>query len=519
MNVTNSARRWWAAGALTLGVLAVGLDVTVLSVALATLAGALKASETDLQWFSSGYALALATGMLPAGVLGDRFGRKRVMVAAVVLFAAGSIACAYAPNPGVFIAARVVLGAAGAAMVVMVLSIFTVLFSEEERPRAIGVWAAANFLALPIGPLLGGWLLTHYWWGYIFLMNVPIAALGLVAVLVFVPESRASEPPALDPIGLVLACAGLGAVTYGLIELGRNGWTDAGSLAILSVGVLVTAAFFAWERRLTARPDGRPLIDLSLFALPGFTWGVLLAALGGLALFGMVFTLPQYSQGVLGLDPQGAGVRLLPVIGGLVLGAVPADRIAAWAGPKLTVTVGFVITGAGLLVGAHTALDSSASFSAGWMAVVGFGMGIGFATAASAAVQTVPAERSGVASALLQAMQKVGAPLGSAILGSVLVTGYQSQLHLAGLPGAAAAAVKQSVFAGDLVAQRLHSASLLDSVHQAFVYGMDVSLVVSAVIAFVAALLALAFMPGRAATVTAPASTANTSEARTESLV
>src|SRR5579859_4534535 len=154
-NVTGS-RRWWAAAAITLGVLAVGLDVTVLSVALATLSGALKASETDLQWFSSGYALALSIGMLPAGVLGDRFGRKRVMIVAILLFAAGSIACAYAPNPGFFISARVVLGAAGAAMVVMVLSIFTVLFSEEERPRAIGVWAAATFLALPFGPTLGG---------------------------------------------------------------------------------------------------------------------------------------------------------------------------------------------------------------------------------------------------------------------------------------------------------------------------------------------------------------------------
>ncbi|MGA8923798.1 MAG: MFS transporter, partial [Candidatus Dormiibacterota bacterium] len=257
------ARRWWAAGALTLGVLAVGLDVTVLSVALPTLAAALHASESDLQWFSSGYALALAGGMLPAGVLGDRFGRKRVMVSALLLFGAGSVACAYAPNPGAFIAARVVLGAAGAAMVVMVLSIFTVLFSEEERPRVVGIWAAANFLALPIGPILGGWLLTHYWWGWVFLLNVPVAALGLVAVIALVPESRSPERPALDPIGMLAASAGLAGVTYGLIELGRNGWTDPGSLTILVAGVMVVVGFFAWERRLTIRPHGRPLIDLA----------------------------------------------------------------------------------------------------------------------------------------------------------------------------------------------------------------------------------------------------------------
>jgi DHA2 family multidrug resistance protein-like MFS transporter len=182
------SRRWWALAALTLGVLAVGLDVTVLSVALPTLAGALKASESDLQWFSSGYALVLAAGMLPAGVLGDRFGRKKILIGALVLFGAGSVACAYAVNPGQFLAGRLVLGAAGAAVVVMALSVMTVLFNEEERPRAVGIWAAANFVALPIGPIFGGWLLTNFWWGWIFLMNVPVALVGLIAVLALVPE-------------------------------------------------------------------------------------------------------------------------------------------------------------------------------------------------------------------------------------------------------------------------------------------------------------------------------------------
>ena len=213
-------RRWWALGAVTLAVLAVGLDVTVLSVALPTLATALKASESDLQWFSSAYALVLAAGMLPAGVLGDRFGRKRILIGALVLFGAGSIACAYSTTPTEFIAGRVLLGAAGAAVVVMALSVMTVLFSEEERPRAVGVWSAANFLALPVGPIFGGWLLTNYWWGWIFLMNVPVALIGIVAVVALVPESHAAKKPALDPLGMVLACGGLAGVTYGLIELG-----------------------------------------------------------------------------------------------------------------------------------------------------------------------------------------------------------------------------------------------------------------------------------------------------------
>ncbi|HKC18611.1 MAG TPA: MFS transporter [Candidatus Dormibacteraeota bacterium] len=490
-------RRWWALAALTLGVLAVGLDVTVLSVALPTLAGALKASESDLQWFSSGYALVLAAGMLPAGVLGDRFGRKRVVATALVLFGAGSVACAYAADPAEFVAGRLVLGAAGAAIVVMALSVMTVLFSEEERPRAVGVWAAANFVALPIGPIFGGWLLTNFWWGWIFLMNVPVALLGLVAVLALVPESRAPERPALDPLGMLLASGGLAAVTYGLIELGRNGWTDPPSLAVAVAGGLIIVAFFLWERYLTARPGGRPLIDLTLFRSRGFTWGVILAALGGMALIGMVFTLPQYSQGVLGLDPEGAGVRLLPIIVGLIIGAVPADRVARQVGARFTVAAGFVITTIGLLAGSRTALDSSTTFVTAWQLLVGLGMGVAFATAASAALKEVPSEESGVASALLQAMQKVGAPFGSAVLGSVLVSVYQSNLDLTGLPSALASTAKLSVFAGVSVAARLHSATLLESVRYAFVQGMDAALLISAGIAGVAAMLALIFLPGR----------------------
>src|SRR5712692_11109574 len=286
-------RRWWALAAITLGVLAVGLDVTVLSVALPTLAVSLKASESDLQWFSSGYALTLAAGMLPAGVLGDRFGRKRILIGALVLFAAGSVACAFAVNPGQFIAGRLVLGLAGAAIVVMALSVMTVLFTEEERPRAVGIWAAANFLALPIGPILGGWLLTHYWWGWVFLLNVPVALVGLVAAFALVPESRAELRPRLDLVGVVASTAGLVGVTYGLIEAGRNGWTDASALVPMIAGLVVLVGFFLWERRLSLRPGGQPLVDLALFRSAAFTWGVILAATAGLAMIGVLFTMPQ----------------------------------------------------------------------------------------------------------------------------------------------------------------------------------------------------------------------------------
>ena len=488
--------RWWALGGLMLAVLTVGLDGTILSVALPTLATALHASESDLQWFSSAYLLVLAAAMLPAGLLGDRYGRKKVMVGALALFGAGSAACAYAPSPGAFIAARALLGLAGAALIVMALSAITVLFREDERPRAVGIWAAANFLALPIGPILGGWLLTHYWWGWVFLINVPVALLGLVATVVLVPESRAAQRPGLDPAGVLTSTAGLVGVTYGLIEAGRSGWGNAGALAPMAAGLMLLISFFIWERRLSRRPGGRPVVDLTLFRSASFTWGVLLTATVALAMVGVIFTMPQYFQGVLGTDAMGSGFRLLPLIAGLVVGALPADRVARLVGPKIAVALGFVLLAAALVAAATTSQESSSGFIAGWMALAGAGMGLALATASSGALSQLSEERSGVGAAVMQALQRVGGPFGAAIMGSVLSSAYQARVNVTGLPQTAATVVRASVFGGLTVAHQVGSAALLESVRTAFVHGLDVALMVSAGIATVGVVLALAFLPG-----------------------
>ena len=255
-------RRWWALGALSLAVLAVSLDGTILSVALPTLADKLHASESDLQWFQSAYLLVLAAAMLPVGLLGDRIGRRKVMLGALALFGLGSLACAYSTGVGQFIAARVLLGVAGAGIIVMALSALTVLFTKQERPKAVGVWAAANFVALPIGPILGGWLLTNYWWGWVFLINVPVVLIGIVATTALVPDSRAPQRPDLDPIGILASTAGLVGVTYGLIEAGQHGWGNPLAIALMVGGVVVIVAFFGWERAVARRREGdagRPL--------------------------------------------------------------------------------------------------------------------------------------------------------------------------------------------------------------------------------------------------------------------
>jgi len=498
VTTATGTRRWWALGGVMLAVLAVGMDLTVLSVALPTLAGALKASESDLQWFSSGYALVLAAMMLPAGLLGDRYGRKKVMLSSLALFAAGSLACAYSRTPAEFIGARVLLGFAGAGLVVMAVSALAVLFSEEERPKAVGIWAAANMFAFPIGPILGGWLLSHYWWGWVFLMNVPVAILGFMAVVFLVPESASEVRPGIDTVGIVSSSAGLVGLAYGLIEAGEHGWGSPGALAPLAVGLVVIVAFFFWEHLLEQRPGGQPLVDLGLFRSPSFTWGVILLAVLTLALIGLLFTMPQYFQGVVGTNPEGSGIRLLPAVGGMLVGLLPAARIAKAISAKLAVAAGFLVLAIGLGIGSTASLSSGEAFVAMWMAIAGIGTGLTMATAASAALAELSEERAGVGSGVLQALKNTGAPLGSAVLGSALISAYVSRLHLAGLPSVAAHVVRQSVFGGVAVARALGSPSLLTSVRAAFVHGADVALLVSVGFALAGLVLSLVFLPARA---------------------
>jgi DHA2 family multidrug resistance protein-like MFS transporter len=503
-----ATRRWWALGALTLAVLAVGLDGTILSVALPTLATDLHASTADLQWFVSGYTLVLASALLPAGLLGDRHGRKKILLGALALFGAGSLAVAYAPSAGAFIGARVLLGLAAAGVIPLSLSVLTVLFSTEERPRAVGVWAAANFLALPLGPILGGWLLSNYWWGWAFLINLPVVLVGLLAVVVLLPESRSAVRTGLDPVGVLSSSAGLAVVVYGVIQAGQHGWGDTTALAAMVAGTLLLVGFGLWERRLGRRPDGQPLVDLGLFGSTSFTWGTILAAVGVFALFGVLFTAPQYFQAILGTDAMGSGLRLLPLIGGLAVGASVADRVAARVGAKVTVASGFALLAVGLGVGATTGVTSGTGYVAAWTPAVGLGMGFALATASAAALGALPAERAGVGSAVIQAANKVGAPFAAAILGSVLNATYRGQLRLAGVPGRVADAARDSVFAGVAAARQLGSAPLLDSVRAAFVDGMDVMLWVCAAIAVAGTVLALVFLPGRAAAAGMPAEVA-----------
>ena len=490
----SDARRWWALASVSLAVLAVSLDGTVLSVALPTLVTAMHASQTDLEWFSAGYLLALAATVLPAGMLGDRGGRKKLLVVSLALFGLGSAACAFSPTPAAFLAARVLLGVAGAGVTVMAMSALTVLFDTAERPKAVGVFAAANFVALPLGPILGGWMLTQFWWGTLFLINVPVVILGLTAVAFLVPETRGEQGRRVDLVGITTSAVGLVGVTAGLVLAGQDGWNSIAAWSVIVAGVALIVAFFFWERRLT-RLARDPLVDMALFSSPSFTWGSVLAGVAGLALIGVIFTMPQYFQGVQGADAFGSGLRLLPLIGGLILGAVPANKLSDRIGSRFTIALGFALLVLGFAVGAMTEVASPIWFTATWMAVTGAGAGIALAAATSAALSNLTVDESGIGSGVVQAIQKVGAPLGTTVLGSVVTVTYQASVGVSALPWRIAEQVRHSLFAGVGVAEASRSSALLDSVRSAFVDGVDRALLVSAGIAVVGCIVAVIFIP------------------------
>jgi EmrB/QacA subfamily drug resistance transporter len=509
----HSARRWWALVAIAASVLVVGLDLTVLNLALPTMAVSLHASTGDLQWIVDSYSLVLAALILPAGLLGDRYGRKRMLVIALVIFGAASLACAYASSVGELIAARAVLGIGAAAIFPLALSVLPVLFDGADRQRAVAAIGGATMLSFPIGPIVGGYLLDHFWWGSVFLINVPVVVLALIAVTTLLPESRSSRRPGFDLPGLVVSAASLVALTYGFIKAGQDGWSDAAALGLIAAGVIMLALLPLVERQVANR-GGQPLADLELFRSAGFRWGTILATAVSFAMFGIFFALPQYFQDVRGADALGSGVRLLPLVGGMMVGMVAGTRLGsprrgksggagspAVASPRLIVTAGYLLMALGMGLGAFTSLGSSIGYTLGWVALAGAGLGLVMPSAMGVALGALSAERSGAGSALLTAMRQVGSTVGVAILGTIISNSYSSGVAhaAASLPERAAASVHSGVGAGAAVARQLGSAALLDDVRSAFVHGMDLMLWTCGGIAVACAVLALLFLPRRAA--------------------
>lgn len=484
-----SGCRWWALGALGLALLVVGLDTTVVVTALPTLSAKLQASTGELQWVLNAYTLVLAGLILPAGVLGDRLGRRRVLLGGLAVFGVASLVASRMGSAGGLIALRAVMGVGAAAIVPLGFSILPSLFSEAERPRAISVLAASVFLGLPLGPLLAGFLLERYSWGSIFLINVPVVALALAGVWRLVPESRDAHAPRLDLLGALLAVGGVTALVFGIVEQPTHGWGGGRVVAGLAAGVVLLAVFALWELRAHS-----PLVDLGLFRSARFSWATLALVVVGFAIGGVLFILTPFLQLVQGNDAQQTGIRLLPMIGGIVAGAAPSDRLSARLGTKAMIAAGLLVSAAGAVLLSEVGADSGFAQTAVAEAVIGLGIGLAMPTALDAILGTLPEVEAGMGMALTRTMQFVAMSFGVAVLGSILNGAYRAGLdgHLTGVPLSAQAIARGSIAAAHALPPHVFAAARV-----AYTNGMGEVMLVNAGVLALAALVVALLLPAR----------------------
>lgn len=416
-----SPRRWFALAALTLSVLVIGLDGTIINVAMPTLAHDLGATTSQLQWIGGGYLLALSVGMLPIGLLGDRYGHKRLLLAGLALFGAASLAGSFAQTTGGVIAARTALGIAAAMIMPLSMAILPRVFAKNELSRAIAVWTAATALGMPIGPIVGGWLLEHFAWESVFWFNVPAVAVALVAATVLLPADhvRTTDRRPFDFVGTIESATGITAIVYATIRVPEHGWGDSVVLLTMAVGAGLMVLFVRRQARFSD-----PLVDLALFGVPAFRWGATLAVFVNFAVMGILFVVPQYLAGGLGSGALGTGLRLLPLIGGLMVAATLAEPTVGRLGERVVIPAGLALLATGALVGATTSVADGYGFTAVWLSTVGLGFGLAVVPATGLVFGVLPDEGAGRGTSLLESIQQLGAVLGVAALGSLFSTGY-----------------------------------------------------------------------------------------------
>jgi EmrB/QacA subfamily drug resistance transporter len=491
--MSGARHRWLALGVLCASLLAIVIDNTIVNVALPTLARDLDADIGDLQWVVDAYTLVFAGLLLLAGALGDRYGRRRMLLVGLGVFGAASTWAAYSGGVDELIAARAVMGAGAALIMPATLSLLVSVFTDtRERSMAVGAWAATAGLGVALGPVIGGLALSRFWWGSIFLVNAPLVAIAMVAGHRLIPETRDPVVRRIDWAGAGLSGAGLVALVWAVIEAPSKGWTSSPVLVAGAIAIAALVAFVVWQRRAD-----EPLLDLRLFSDARFTAasGTVMALF--FALFGFLFLSTQYLQFVLGYSPLGAGVRALPYAGAMIVFAIGSPAIVARLGTKRVVTVGMLLFSAGLAVAATVSTGSGYSRIAIAMLLMGAGMGLAGAPATESIMGSLPPDRANIGSAVNDTTRELGGALGVAIVGSVMSSLYAANLSdtLPGsVPSATVEAAQESLAAGTQMAPDIASAA-----REAFVGAMSGASVVVAVAAALGALLAWRYLPARAA--------------------
>ncbi|MEV8430643.1 MFS transporter [Streptomyces chartreusis] len=483
-------QRWLILGVLCLAVLTVVLDNTVLNVAIPSLTRELGAATSDIQWMINAYSLVQSGLLLTAGSAADRYGRKKMLAAGLALFGVGSLVAGLADSTGQLIAARAGMGVGGALLMTTVLAVAIQIFTPEEQPKAIGIWAAVNSLGFAAGPLLGGFMLNHFWWGAIFLINIPVAALALVAVVVLVPESKNPPPSSRlrssrgdphgdrpDLLGAVLSTIGMAALVYAIISGPEHGWTSGRVLLTAVVAVVVLAAFAYWESRIPY-----PMIDMHFFRNRRFTGAVSGGVLITFGMGGSLFLLTQHMQFVLGYEPLEAGLRTAPLA--LMIVALNFTGVAAkWAarlGTPLAIGLGMAVMAAGLAAIATMASGGYAGTLLG-LVLIGTGAAVASPAMSHAIMSAIPPEKAGVGGGINGTVAEFGTGLGVAVLGALLNSRFAALIPVAAtsLPAALAAA---------------GSAEEKAEITDAFSSGLETSLLVGALAVLLGGLVAGALL-------------------------
>ncbi|MFD7001529.1 MFS transporter [Streptomyces mirabilis] len=476
-------RRWLILIVLCLSTLVLVVDNMVLTVAIPTIAEDLKASAQDLQWILDSYMLVFAGLLLTAGSLSDKFGRRKVMVIGLALFGAASVVAMEAATPGALILGRVLMGVGGALIMPSTLSILVTVFDDAERPKAIAAWSAVAMVGLVGGPVVGGALLAHFWWGVVFLLNIPIAGLAIIAALVLMPESKGPWRKA-DPIGMVLSMVGMTALIWTIIEFPKGGPGQQGTQLSLGVAVLALVGFGVWESRCSS-----PMIPVSIYRNRVFTGASFSLVLLTLAQGGLMLVLTQYLQFVLGYSATQTGLAFTPLaLATLAFNSVGAALLPK-TGNRAMVVFGLLVIASGFGLLSTLNPESGWGVLAGAMCLMGAGGGLTMPAAMAAMMGAIPDEHAGVGSALNDTVQQAGAALGVAVLGAVLSSTFTGHM-----PATVPAAARHSIGDALAVAARTGDKSLLASAHDAFTSAMSASFLAGGAGVLVAAVLAVFLM-------------------------
>ncbi|MFI9319619.1 MFS transporter [Kitasatospora aureofaciens] len=500
-------RRWLILVVLCLSSLVLVIDNMVLTVSVPPIAEDLKAGAQDIQWIIDSYILVFAGLLLTSGSLSDRFGRRKVMIIGLALFGAASLVAAVAASPGELIAGRVLMGVGGALVMPSTLSILITVFDDEERPKAIAAWSAVAMIGLVGGPVLGGALIAHFWWGAVFLLNVPVAAVAIVAAVVLMPESKGPwRKPDLP--GMLLSMVGMTALVWSIIVLPRDGFAHVGTLVAMAVAVAALTAFGIRQVRTDS-----PMVPLKLFRNRVFTGASFSLVLLTFATGGLMLVLTQYLQFVLEFTPTDTGLAFIP----LAVASLAFNVIGAALGKKLPArvltAVGMVIIAAGFGLLATLSVGDGFTKVALAMLVLGIGSGLGMPAAANALMGAIPGEHAGVGSALNDTIQQSGAALGVAVLGTVLSSTYTGSM-----PADAPASARHAITDALALSAGSGDTGLARAAREAFNTATSTTFTVSGIAVLAAAVLTLVLMRGTAAA-QAPAEPAEAVEPAVEAVV